>query len=372
MQSRRETETRPSASPSEAGTKSNQDTGGSHRDRTSQHPGYPQGRGAKDGTARRVAAHPIGANQAALTSSIAYCRQVVRTRARNFYFGMKLTPEPERSALYALYAWTRHADDLVDGAGNNEETARRAVEHMRQRTANVVCGDEEPGTETFWPAFAHWARRYSFDMADLEAMLDGQLDDLATRRRSTFDDLYRYCDRVAGTVGRLCLSIWGTCDAQQAHHARQLAEWRGIAFQLTNILRDVHEDYERGRVYLPLEDFDHFEITERQLVEWSAPRPCLEFIRFQVDRARSYYERSRDFDRVVSSRGAAAGWAMAAVYQSVLAQIAAQPERVIAADAKAASDVRAGRSRAHVSRARKVMIMAVAPWVAGRLRRAVG
>ncbi|MBL1218108.1 MAG: squalene/phytoene synthase family protein [Planctomycetes bacterium] len=309
-----------------------------------------------------------------LAESDSFCRRVVRARARNFYYGMKLTPEPERSALYALYAWTRYADDVVDDAGD-AAAAGSAIDGMLTMTEGMLLhGEAAVERGTFWPAFAHYGRLYSFDMADLESMLAGQLDDLVTSRRRTFDDLYRYCDRVAGTVGRLCLGIWGQRDGEDSEAARQLAEWRGIAFQLTNILRDVREDCERGRLYLPLEDLEHFDLNDRQLLEWSKPAECRAFVLFQIERARTYYERSRGFECVVSERGAPASWAMAAVYRRLLEQMAANPEVVVGrgrgSRGGAANGVAGRVHRAQVSRARKVMIMAVAPWAAGRAKRA--
>jgi phytoene synthase len=190
---------------------------------------------------------------------VQYCRAITRRRARNFYYGLKLLPEPRRTALYAMYAWMRMADDLVDnGALSTDEKHEKLIE-FREATDLALVGSP-PNGNPLWEGVAFVAKRFDLKPENLHAMLDGQLDDVRDRKFDTFESLQQYCYQVASTVGLVCIEIWGYTDPA----ARNLAIDRGIAFQLTNILRDLREDCDNGRVYLPQDEF--VRIMKRRLI----------------------------------------------------------------------------------------------------------
>ncbi|MHB1156777.1 MAG: phytoene/squalene synthase family protein [Phycisphaerales bacterium] len=273
-----------------------------------------------------------------LEQSQHYCEQVARERARNFYYGMKLTPGSKgpgdkRSAMYAIYAWMRLADDLADaapgsGAGNDDAAKTASLEKFRDVTMAALdgggSGGEMPGEEV-WPAFMDAVKRYEIPRQYLTDMIDGQLMDMRVHRYATFDALYDYCYKVASVVGLTCIEVWGY-DGGEA--TRKLAEQRGIAFQLTNILRDVREDAGRDRVYLPGEDFDVFELTPSMFL-FGEQAEAMEGLRKTVDRAGRYFRGSRELDRLVHRDGKACLWAMTEIYRGIFEKIRRDPAAVL-------------------------------------------
>ncbi len=259
----------------------------------------------------------------ALAQSYAHCQQVARTQAANFYYGMKLTPEPKRSAMYAVYAWMRRADDLADGEGDLEEKRRR-IEEFRQKTRQAMGGAPIGGDEaSLWPAFADCAAKYRLSAQPFMDMLDGQMLDQSRTRYRTFAELYDYCYKVASTVGLICIEIWGYRGTQP----RQWAQWRGIAFQLTNILRDLREDAQRGRVYLPAELMGRQEIDPAEVL--AGPRPeLLRAVRRLGLRAAVYYRKSTPLEADLDRDGVACSLAMCGIYRGLLYKILQDPQRV--------------------------------------------
>lgn len=296
-------------------------------------------------------------DQASLDASFEHCREVARARAGNFYYGMKLTPEPKRSAIYAVYAFMRACDDLADEADARAgaDAARAEIDAFRGELDRVLAGERIDGA--FWPAFAHVLNTYPIDPADLHHMLDGQAADMTVHRYATFDDLYRYCYNVASTVGLVCISVWGHEEGgDSGDETRTLAEQRGIALQLTNILRDLAEDAGagsggggRGRVYLPAEDFERFGYTEADLQAGTVNAAFDEFMAFQIERARSYYAMSEPLERRLTPDCRATSWAMMRIYRGLLDRIAEAPRRVL-------------RERIRLSKPAKVGIAARAAW----------
>lgn len=262
-------------------------------------------------------------SSASVEQSKAHCHEVVRKRARNFYYGLRLTPEPKRSALYAVYAWMRRADDLVDEAGSEAEKLERLAEFERQ-TRSVLGGGAMPDAP-FWPAIGEAVERYEVPLKYLEQMIEGQRVDLRKTRYATFDELYDYCYKVASTVGLTCIEIWGY---EGEAETRQLAEWRGIAFQLTNILRDIREDAQRDRVYLPAEDFDVFELTPSMFL-FGPQTDAMAGIRKTVARAADYYDRSAALADRVHPDGRPCLWAMTSIYQGIFEKIQRRPASVL-------------------------------------------
>ncbi|MFW6336995.1 MAG: phytoene/squalene synthase family protein [Phycisphaeraceae bacterium] len=295
-----------------------------------------------------------------LAASFAHCHAVTRQQAKNFYYGMRLTPEPKRSALYAVYAFMRACDDLVDQPVDREggevqaETdaaavaiRRRRVEAFRAELDQVLRGGPMP-PGMMWPAFAHVVHTYPVEGKHLHAMLDGQLADLEPTAYRTFDELYDYCYKVASVVGLVCVSVWGD-DGDPA--VPELAEHRGIALQLTNVLRDVKEDALRGRVYLPREDLDRFGVDPATLrgEGGSPPAAFVDLMNFELDRARAYYRKSAGLESHLDPACRATCWAMMRIYRRLLDKIAADPTRVL-------------RQRVSLSPPRKAYLAARATW----------
>ncbi len=300
--------------------------------------------------------------QAALRTSYRHCHEVTRTRARNFYYGLRLTPEPWRSAIYVIYAFMRACDDLVDDNPSNDSTnspgcSEDSINAFRLRMTQVcedphaaLDGTDDPN-ETItklWPAFHDVVTRYEIPQVWFHDMLDGQLDDLAVRRYETFDELRHYCYKVASVVGLVCITIWGF---EGERETRRMAEHRGIALQLTNILRDLKEDAGRDRIYLPADELRRFGVTESQLLTGSLDSNYDDLIHFQVVRAREYYNRSEALEQCINPACRATSWAMMRIYRGLLDQIDANPRRVfqqrvrLSCPAKFAVTIRASLKR---------------------------
>jgi squalene synthase HpnC len=255
------------------------------------------------------------------------CEAVTRRRARNFYYGLKLLPGPKRLAMYALYAWMRQADDLVDDSADSREAVARSLERYRRQTHEALAGvlPQGGGDEEFmWRGLALAARQFPIPIAHFDDMLDGQLDDALQRHYQTFEELREYCYRVASSVGLVCIEVWGYTDCS----ARMMAIDRGIAFQLTNILRDFGEDAREGRVYLPSADLAEHGLTLDELRAWSKPEACARLVGTQVARAESYYARSARLDALITPECRPALWAMTRIYRGLLERIKADPRRI--------------------------------------------
>jgi len=273
----------------------------------------------------------------ALAQSFDHCRAVARRRARNFYYGMRLTPEPKRSAMYAIYAWMRLADDLADEADECADKVAR-LDAFRAQTVAAVTGDALPDGP-IWPAVRAVTERHAIPADYLHAMIDGQVQDMRQTRYATFDDLYQYCYRVASVVGLTCLAVWGYTGGADT---RQLAEQRGIAFQLTNILRDVREDAQRGRVYVPQDMAGRLELSPDRVAA-ADPHDLHPVLKTLSDHAGRYYERSRPLDYRIHKDGRACLAAMTGIYRGIHCKIAADPTVVL-------------RKRVRLSAGRKVWI----------------
>lgn len=293
----------------------------------------------------------------ALEASWRFGRSVARTHARNFYYGMMLTPEPRRSALYAIYAWMRAVDDLVD---SEEPTAtkRAQLDAFSRATLNAIAGEELPAdTPTdpkLWPAVARAVADYQIPTRYFQEMIDGQWMDQQQKRYQDFDSLRRYCYHVASTVGLVCIAIWGYRDGQET---RQLAIDRGIALQLTNILRDIAEDAGRDRIYLPAEDLAAFDLDEAAFLKLVREgRPDARFLALmehQISRARSYYDSSSTLERRLDPSCRATCWSMMRIYRGLLDQIAARPDQVL-------------KTRLGLSKWSKLAIAFAAAWHRGK------
>ncbi|MGO9240275.1 MAG: phytoene/squalene synthase family protein [Bryobacteraceae bacterium] len=249
-----------------------------------------------------------------LEASYAHCREVARSRARNFYYSFLLLPERKRLAMCAVYAFMRECDDRSDGPGASPEK----VEQWRGDLASALAGREP--AHPVWPAFIDTVRRYRIPETYFQAMIDGVASDFEPRTISTFDDLYSYCYRVASVVGLTIIHIFGFEDPR----ALELAEKCGIAFQLTNILRDVREDAAAGRVYLPAEDFERFGVRAGEMNQPQLSAPLRALLEFELGRAREYYNASRPLLELVQRDSRPALWALIEIYRRLLDRIEAQ------------------------------------------------
>jgi phytoene synthase len=248
-----------------------------------------------------------------VSSSYSWCERLARRQAGNFYHAFRLLPAPSRRAMCALYAFMRVADDLTDGPQAITEK-RLALADWRQQLDAALSGVYY---HPLHPAFHHTVERYGIPRRYLEDVLDGVGMDLDTNHYDTFDDLYRYCYRVASAVGLACIHIWGFQDER----ALRYAESAGIALQLTNILRDLAEDAARGRIYLPGEDLERFGYSADDLEQGRYDERFRSLMRFQVERARSYYEGAAPLTEHLDPTGRAVFLVMLRTYRGLLETI---------------------------------------------------
>lgn len=262
-----------------------------------------------------------------LRASESYCRDLTRREARNFYWGFVALPHAERTAIYALYGFARQVDDEVDqfqaaspaerlAAG--ELIAERLARH-RQRIQDCYTGDPaDPVMHVLANAVTH----YQMPQRELTAIIDGVEMDLHTTRYATWDDLEHYCHHVASSVGRLCVRIFGFSNPVALDYAVDL----GVAMQLSNALRDIREDYELGRIYLPQEDLARFGVGEEVLAS-GIPSPGWEpLMRFEIERAQRLFASGLRVVDYIPRRAGACVLTMAGIYQAILAQLSSDPE----------------------------------------------
>jgi 15-cis-phytoene synthase len=251
----------------------------------------------------------------ALELEFAYraCEDITRREAANFYYGIRLLPRDKREAMSAVYAFARRVDDIGDGDGDRP-TKLAALQAERDSLAVIAEGASNGGV-----ALADAHTRFDLPLEALELLIEGVELDVRDTQYETFDELVVYCRDVAGSIGRLCLAIFTAGDGNG--HA-PLADDLGVAMQLTNILRDVREDYEHGRVYLPAEDLRSFGC--------SAPTELTpELIRFEALRAREWFDRGLGLVDVLDPRSASCVLAMTGIYRRILDRIARQPDEIL-------------------------------------------
>lgn len=229
-----------------------------------------------------------------LTLAYRRCEYVTELFSKTFYMGTSLMKTNVRKHVWAIYAWCRRTDDLVDSprALLNRECLNKDLDDWYVRLDNIWAGKPE---DLFDLAMSHTVASYpGLSIQPFRDMIAGMIMDIpgaGQDRYNNFDELYLYCYRVAGTVGVMTLPILGTNIDQgyTQEDATEPAVALGIAFQLTNILRDVGEDLERGRIYLPLDEIRAFGLTEEDLFRCKVTPKYIEFMKFQIDRARKYY-----------------------------------------------------------------------------------
>ncbi len=247
-----------------------------------------------------------------------YCQELTKREAKNFYYGFVLLPNEQRRAIYAAYAFARHCDDIADD-GRSSEAAATGLKEYRRWLDCCLAG--EPDGPVFI-ALKHAIDSYSIPDRYFDDLIDGVEMDLTKTRYNTFEELKEYCRLVASVVGQICIEIFGYRGGERA---RARAADLGIALQLTNILRDIREDAERGRIYLPLDEMETFGYSQEELLAGKVTPAFRRLIAFQADRAHQYYESGRKLLPRLPRRARACVGAMAGIYRSILEEIERDP-----------------------------------------------
>ena len=247
------------------------------------------------------------------------CERITWTQARNFAYGIRLLPAHKRRGLAVIYAFARRIDDIGDGTLPPEDKIV-ALEDARLALGDLATAG---GQDPVLLALADVERRFPVPIGAFGELIDGCIDDVRGTSYGTFEDLLHYCRCVAGSIGRLSLGIYGT--RGDAELAVRLADSLGVALQLTNILRDVREDYQNGRVYLPSEDLAKFDVA----LDAPSQSQFSRLVEFEVERARDWYATGLGLLPMLDWRSAACTGAMAGIYRRLLERIAAQPAEVL-------------------------------------------
>jgi phytoene synthase len=249
-----------------------------------------------------------------LSDSYRSAEAIARRQAKNFYYSFVVLPPEKRRAFCAVYAFMRCCDDISDGA-DGVDAKRRQLEQWRQWLDEAYA--DGPCHNPILPAFRESVRRFAIPAEYFHWIIDGAEMDLDSIHYETFEDLYNYCFHVASAVGFVCLQIFGFRDQV----AKQYAEKCGIAFQLTNILRDVKEDAEMERIYLPAEDLRKFGYSPEELRGGIVNDSFRDLMRFEADRAKQYYRQARNLLPLVERASKPALWAMMTIYERLLDRI---------------------------------------------------
>lgn len=259
-----------------------------------------------------------------LTTAYSVCRHIARSSAKNFYYGFMLLPGRKRNALSAVYAFMRHADDLSDDPGMQPQERRvKLAEFIDSYHRSLESGRTD---DPVFLALRDSQQRYGIPMELLDQLVagtgmdvregDAQKDAPLVVYRS-FDDLYSYCYHVASVVGLVCIRIFGYRDPV----AEQYAERLGIAFQLTNILRDVKEDAAMARIYLPQEDLERYGVTPEELGSGVPLEKLRPLLAFEAARAREFYLSAERLLPLIDEESQPALWAMVEIYRGILDRI---------------------------------------------------
>jgi len=271
------------------------------------------------------------ASQIPVAESYEHCHRIARASHSNFYYAFFLLPRPKRDALAALYAFMRLIDDVSD-EGHDLHAKQRGLARWRSALDQAITGQEQLfdgnaavsspistsiGAAEVLPGLVDTMNRYKMPARYLHDLISGAEMDLTVQSYPTFERLREYCYRVAGTVGLTCTHVFGFRDAR----ALDLAEKLGLAFQLTNIIRDVHEDYTRGRVYLPAEDLVRYGVSPEDFGRAESTLGIRELLRFESERAWQFYEEGSALLRLIEEDSRSALWLLVHTYSALLGRI---------------------------------------------------
>jgi phytoene synthase len=291
-----------------------------------------------------VSQHPLQ-----LRAAYGVCRHIARSAAKNFYYGFLALPARKRNALSAVYAFMRHADDISDDPAIPPEQRRERLTEWMNALRRVAGGERTD--DPVLMAVADTQKTFNVPLDLLEKLVQGTAMDLpqgptgiaanAGLHYETFEQLYDYCYHVASVVGLVCIRIFGYRDPR----AEKLAEQTGVAFQLTNIIRDVKEDSQLGRIYLPGEDLRRFGLEPSALNNGNAATSLRPVLEFEAERARELYGAAEELLPLVDDDSQPALWTLVEIYRRLLERIAARNYDVFS-------------ERVHLSTTEKIGILA--------------
>ena len=242
-----------------------------------------------------------------------YCQDKAAQSGSSFYYSFLFLPPQRRRAITALYAFCREVDDIVDEC-TDAGLAHTKLAWWRQELARLYAGDpQHPVTRALAPAVQPFGIKHEY----LSEIIDGMEMDLSQNRYLDFPALEQYCHRVAGVVGLLAASIFGYRDERTLVYAHTL----GLAFQLTNIIRDVGEDSRKGRIYLPLAELQQFEVSAADILHARQSENFVRLMAFQIERAERYYSAAFEQLPQVDRKAQRPGLIMAAIYRTLLDEI---------------------------------------------------
>ena len=270
----------------------------------------------------------IAKEQNQLIDSYAWCEEITKKRAKNFYHGIKLLPPARRKAMCAVYAFFRDCDDITDDEGNTQR--REHLEMLRR----VVLGQAEPDRLLRGlPAFLDAVERYAIPRHFFAELIDGMLMDLDDYAYRDYQDTYKYCYCAASTVGYVCVHIFGF-DERNIVDVYRMAEIQGQAFQLTNILRDLHEDSQNGRCYLPASALKRWGVSLNDIASQNQDESMGRLYAHFCQLTESYYRLCRALPRYVAPESRACLKAMTYIYHGVLKKITKLGPKALRARAK--------------------------------------
>lgn len=244
-----------------------------------------------------------------------WCRDVARRAAKNFYYSFLALSGEKFHGMCALYAFMRVTDDLGDEPGKSVEQREDELSQWQSDLLNLTT--KHIGSHPVWPALHDTQQKFGIPIGQLSEVIDGVRRDLRPVEMQTFEELQRYCYQVAGVVGLSCLRIWGTNHPE----ADRLAIDCGMAFQLTNILRDLKEDSGLGRVYLPAEDLGRFGYSRQNLDQGLRNGAFQGLMQFELERARSYYRSAEGLESYLNDEAKPVLRTMFRIYQGILDEI---------------------------------------------------
>ncbi len=277
-------------------------------------------------TAVQSAPTPFSPTDSQIAVAYAVCRGITRKAAKNFYYAFLILPRPKRRALCAVYAFMRRCDDIADDESLPTHERRQRLAEWLGSVHRAFAG--YPTDEPVLLALTHAQRRFGIPAGLLDELAfgtamdveEGQAESASRVAYATFEDLKLYCHRVASVVGLVCIRIFGYTEPE----AEPLAERCGLAFQLTNIIRDIKEDALAGRVYLPGEDLAEFSISPDELADATDAARYAPLLAMEAERAREFYQSGDDLIPYVNEDSQPALWVLINIYRALLDKIASR------------------------------------------------